>query len=174
MPNCNIGEVTANMLWAAIRQNTIIYYSPADTNYRHQAGYFYEQEQREFVQDAIIELSEIGDYLSIKCIHTTRALPLNTFTGIELTSAGTSIIKCAGNFMVDEHIGIKHYGGVCRIDRKQQIVITSEPGIRLFNGNDYGDNLATDRIIKELEKMKVGYACCYDPINGFTFWGLDE
>lgn len=174
MPNCNIGEVTANMLWAAIRQNTIIYYSPADTNYRHQAGYFYEHEQREFVQDAIIELSEIGDYLSIKCIHTTRALPLNTFTGIELTSAGTSIIKCAGNFMVDEHIGIKHYGGVCRIDRKQQIVITSEPGIRLFNGNDYGDNLATDRIIKELEKMKVGYACCYDPINGFTFWGLDE
>lgn len=173
MPNCNIGEVTANMLWAAIRQNSIIYYSPADTNYRHQAGYHYEQEQREFVQDAIMELSEVGDYLSIKCVHTTRALPLNTFTGIELTAAGTAIIKSAGNFMVDEHIGIKHYGGVCRIDRKQQIVITSEPGIRIFNGNEYGDNLAIDRIVKELEKMKVGYACCYDPVNGFTFWGLD-
>lgn len=174
LPNCNIGEVTANMLWAAVRQDSIIFYSPADTNYRHQAGYHYEQEQREFVQDAIVEISEVGDYLSIKCIHSTRALPLNTFTPIELTSAGTAIIKCAGNFMVDEHIGIKHYGGVCRIDRKQQIVITSEPGIRIFNGNDYGENLAVDRIVKELEKMKVGYACCYDPINGFTFWGLDE
>ena len=173
MPNCNVGEVTANMIWAALRQDSVIYYSPADTNYRHQAGYHYEQEQREFVQDAIMEMSEIGDYLSIKCVHTTRALPLNTFTGIELTSAGTSIIKSAGNFMVDEHIGIKHYGGVCRISRKLQIVITSEPGIRIFNGNDYEENLATDKIVKELEKMKVGYACCYDPINGFTFWGLD-
>ncbi len=173
MPNCNVGEVTANMLWAALRQDSIVYYCPADTNYRHQAGYHYQQEQREFIQDAIMEMSEIGDYLSIKCVHTTRALPLNTFTSIELTSAGTAIIKCAGNFMVDEHVGIKHYGGVCRIDRKQQIVITSEPGIRLFNGLEYGDNLATDRIIKDLEKMKVGYACCYDPVNGFTFWGLD-
>lgn len=174
MPNCNVGEVTSNMIWTALRQDSIVYYSPADTNYRHQAGYHYQQEQREFVQDAIMEMSEIGDYLSIKCIHTTRALPLNTFTSIELTSAGTAIIKCSGNFMVDEHIGIKHYGGVCRIDRKQQIVITSEPGIRLFNGLEYEENLAVDRIVKELEKMKVGYACCYDPINGFTFWGLDE
>ena len=174
MPNCNIGEVTANMLWAALRQDSIIYYCPADTNYRHQAGYHYQQEQREFVQDAIVEMSEIGDYLSIKCIHTTRALPLNTFTFIDLPNAGTSIIKCAGNFMVDEHIGIKHYGGVCRINQKQQIVITSEPGIRLFNGQAYDENIATDRIVKELETMKVGYACCYDPINGFTFWGLDE
>ena len=76
--------------------------------------------------------------------------------------------------MVDEQVGIKHYGGVCRVDRKQQIVITNEPGIRIFNGEAYGENLATDRIVKILEKMKVGYACCYDPINGFTFWGLDE
>lgn len=174
LPNSNVGEITSNMLWAALREDTVVYYSPADTNYRHQTGYHYEQEQREFVQDAIIEMSEIGDYLSIKCVHTTRALPLNTFTGIELDSAGTSIIKCAGNFMVDEHIGIKHYGAVCRIDRKQQIVITSEPGIRIFNGSEYGDNLAIDRIVKILEKMKVGYACCYDPVNGFTFWGLDE
>lgn len=172
MPNCNIGEITANMLWAALRKNTVIYYCPADTNYRHQAGYHYQQEQREFVQDAIIEMSEVGDYLSIKCIRTTRALPLNTFTSYELESIGTAIIKSAGNFMVDENIGVKNYGGVCKIDRKQQIVITSEPGIRIFNGQEYGDNLATDRIIKDLEKMKAGYACCYDPVNGFTFWGF--
>jgi hypothetical protein len=172
MPNCNLGEVTANMLWAALRKSTVIYYCPADTNYRYQVGYHYQQEQREFVQDAIMEMSEIGDYLSIKCIHTTRALPLNTFTSYELPYSGTAIIKCAGNFMVDEHIGIKGYGGVCKVDRKQQIVITSEPGIRIFNGQEYGENLATDRIIKELESMKAGYACCYDPINGFTFWGF--
>ena len=174
MPNSNIGEITANMLWAALRNDSIIYYCPADTNYRYQAGYHYQQEQREFVQDAIIEISEIGDYLSIKCIHTTRALPLNTFNSINLPQAATAIIKSAGNFMVDEQVGIKHYGGVCRVDRKQQIVITNEPGIRIFNGETYGENLATDRIVKILEKMKVGYACCYDPINGFTFWGLDE
>lgn len=174
MPNCNLGEVTANLLWAARRNDYIIYYCPADTNYRYQAGYHYQQEQREFVQDAIIEMSEVGDYLSIKCIRTTRALPLNTFTSFELKLAGTAIIKCAGNFMVDENIGIKSYGGVCKVDKKQQIVITSEPGIRIFNGYEYGENLATDRIIKELETMKVGYACCYDPINGFTFWGFWE
>lgn len=172
MPNCNIGEVTSNMIWTALRHNTIIYYCPADTNYRHQAGYHYNQEQREFVQDAIMEMSEIGDYLSIKCVHSTRSLPLNTFDSYELPYTGTAIIKCAGNFMVDENIGIKNFGGVCKVDRKQQIVITSEPGIRLFNGQEYGENLATNRIIKELESMKVGYACCYDPVNGFTFWGF--
>lgn len=172
MPNCDLGEVTANMLWAALKKDTVIYYCPADTNYRYQVGYHYQQEQREFVQDAIMEMSEIGDYLSIKCIHTTRALPLNTFNSFELPYTGSVIIKCAGNFMVDEHIGIKSYGGVCKVDRKQQIVITSEPGIRLFNGYEYGENLATDKIIKELELMKAGYACCYDPVNGFTFWGF--
>ena len=119
-------------------------------------------------------MSEVGDTLSIKCAKSTRAIDLNTFNSYAIPGAGTSIIKSSGYFVVDEGIGVRYYGASFSINKSRQMVITNEPGIREFNSREYGPNHAVNRILNDLEKMQIGYACCYDHINGFTFWGLDE
>lgn len=174
LPSCNEIEVTQSMLWVVDRGTTTIHYSQADTSHRYQAGYYYEQIQREFIQDAVIELSEVNDILTLKCVKFTRGIDVNTFDYEVIDGAGTAIAKCTGSFEVDGNVGMKYYGGTCKAGKFGQIVITSEPGIRTFDGRTYGPDLADNRIKKILESFFVGYACCYDPDNGFTFWALDE
>lgn len=174
MPNCDMGEVTANMVWGIIVGEMIVYYCSADVGYRHQAGYFYESKQREIFQDAIYEISEVSNGLSVKCGHSTRAIPINQFGSYVIDAAGTAIITATGQSMVDERIGVKNFGGVLPIDRSKQLIVTSEPAIRLFDGASYGENLAIDRIQKVLESCQAAYAMSYDTVNGATIWMLQE
>jgi hypothetical protein len=174
MPNCNMGEITANMLWGIVVGESIVYYCSTDVNYRYQAGYYYESKQREIFQDAIYEISEVSDSLSVKCNHSTRAIQINSFSSYKIDAAGTAIITVSGQSMVDERIGVKYFGGVLPIDRSKQLVITAEPAIRMFNGSGYGDNLADTRIQRILEGCQAAYAMSYDSVNGATIWLLEE
>lgn len=174
MPDCDMGVVTSSMLWGAVRGGKIVNYCAIDVNYRQLAGYFYEEKQREIFKDSIQEMSEVSDTLSVKCTHSTRAIPINTFDNYIIPQVGTAIIKATGQFMVAENIGVKHFGGVCIIDTSRQLVITSEPGLRLFSGREYGPNLVTNRLETELQSWSASYATSYDPINGFMMWGKDE
>jgi hypothetical protein len=174
MPDCDMGEITANMVWECSRGETIVYYCAADVNYRHQAGYYYASKQREIFQDAIFEISEISNTLSVKCGHSTRAIPINQFGTYEISAAGTAIIITSGQDMVDERLGVKTFSGVLPIDRSKQVVITSEPAIRLFDGSSYGENLMAGRIQKIVEGCQAAYCLSYDQINGVTIWFLEE
>lgn len=174
LPDCNDGEVTGNMIWGVIRDENIVHYSQADSFFRHQAGYYYEEIQREIFQHPIVEISEVNDVLSVKCAKYTRGIDLNTFNSHVIEEAGTAIIKCTGSYEIDGDIGVKYFGGVCKAAGFGQIVITAEPGIRTFDGSGYSDDLSDGRIKKILDTLTVGYVCCYDPVRGFTFWGIDD
>ena len=171
IPDCDMGEVTPNMIWGCIKGEYIVHYSQADVNYQHQAGYYYESEQREIFEDKLNEISKVGGVLSVKMNNSTRSIPLNSFDSIVISDAGTAIIKALGNDVVDESIGCLHQGGVCYTPDNLQIVITSEPAIRTFDGVTYGDNLASNRIMKILNKIIPEYSSWYDPVNGWTFNG---
>jgi hypothetical protein len=168
IPNCDMGEVTASMIWGAIKGEYIVHYSASDTNYRHQAGYYYESEQRMIFKEKITEISEVKGVLTIKFNNSTRYIPINAFNSIDITDAGTAIIKATGNEVVSEYIGCLHQGGVCYLPDGTQIVITSEPMIRRFYGDSYGPNLAAKRIQEYLELLVPEYSTWYDPINGWT------
>lgn len=174
MPACDMGEITANMLWAIVAGENKLYYCAADVNYRFQAGYYYADKQMEIFQDAIYEISEVSNMLSVKCAHSTRAIPLNQFGSYKINSAGVAVVTAAGQDMVDERIGVKHFGGVLPLDRSRQLVITSEPALRVFDATSYGENVAAERIQKIIEGCQAAYAMGYDSVNGATLWFLEE
>ena len=174
MPDCNMGEVTSSMIFGIERGGNTVYYCAADVNYRHQAGYHYRSKQRSIFQDAIHEISEISNTLSVKCSRSTRAIATNQFNSYQISAAGTAIILATNPFMVDERVGVKHFGGVLPIDKSRQLVITSEPAVRRFDGTAYGDNLAADRIQKIIEGCQAAYSMSYDTVNGATIWMLQE
>ncbi len=174
MPSGNIGKNTASLFTCAMQGGNLLYYCAADVNYRYQAGYYYAHKQREIFQDAIYSITECGDSLSIKCAKSTRAISINQFNSYIIEQAGIAILVLIGQKMVDEKIGIKHHGAVCVIERSLQLVITSEPAIRIFDGNQYGENLADGRIQKVLEGCEAAYAMAYSPIDGVHIWMQED
>lgn len=174
MPGGCLGKNTANLLTVTSPGLNILYYCAADVNYRHHAGYHYASKQREIFQDGIYSVTECKDTLSIKCANSTRAVPINQFGAYVIEKAGTAIITLTGQQMIDERVGVKHHGGVCVIERSLQIVITGEPAIRIFDGSQYGENLADQRIQKILEACQAAYAMAYSPIDGVHIWLLED
>lgn len=166
------GDVSASALWASYYGSDTFWYSEAKSGARHRCGYHYEDEQRETVEDQIVEMSVLGDILTVKCRRKTMAVSLSYLESIILEDEATSIAKCQTPKPLDRAVGLRHHGGVCRIPgMDRQIVITSEPAIRILTEQGYGENLCTDRIQKVIDRMIPEYSTKYDPVNGFTFWG---
>jgi len=58
-------------------------------------------------------------------------------------------------------------------------MITSEPGIRAFDGYEFSDNLALDgegvgRIQNDLQTFQAAVAAGYDQLLGYIFWASDQ
>jgi hypothetical protein len=172
LPNCNRGDISGSMLWCGQSGGTQVYYSPAKVGWRHQVGYHYEAEQKEESDDKIEEISIIGNIVTIKCRRKTHKISVTEFNDIIMGEIACTIQKCTGISILDGAIGVRHHGGVCNIPGvDRQVVITGEPGIRILSESGYGENMATNRIQKALDKMIPEYSTKYDPVNGFTFWG---
>jgi hypothetical protein len=172
LPICNRGDVSGSMMWAAQSGGTHVHYSPAKSMWRHLGGYYYEAEQREEADDNIEEVSIIGSIVTVKCRRKTYKIPTNQFNDIVLKNEATTITKSAGMSILDGAVGVRHFGGVCNIPgMDRQVVVTGEPGIRILTESGYGENLATNRIQKILDRMVPEYSTRYDPVNGWTIWG---
>jgi hypothetical protein len=150
LPNCNRGDVSGSMIWAAESGTSMVRYSQAKSMWRHLGGYYYESEQTEEADDNIDDVSIIGSIVTVKCRRKTYKISTNQFESIVLKNEATAITKCSGISILDGAVG---------------------PGIRILTESGYGENLATNRIQKYLDKMIPSYATRYDPVNGFTFWG---
>jgi hypothetical protein len=160
------------MIWGAESGKNKIHYSSIKPLWKHFGGYYYEPEQFNETDDNIEEVSVIGSTLTIKCRRKTHKIPTNQFSEIELSQIGVVITKSAGIFDLDGAVGIRHFGGVCNIPGvDRQIVITGEPAIRELTEAGYGENYATGRIQKILDRMVAEYSTRYDPVNGFTVDG---
>ncbi len=101
------------------------------------------------------------------------SVPLNTFTTERNDATGEAWLKLSSQNELDANVGSTDFGGSVKTDEGVEMVITNEPAIRMFDGQKYSENLATDRIMGELQKLNSVYAASYDPINGFIFWGSD-
>lgn len=167
LPTSEVIAVSPNKLFS--RSSNTVHYSAFDVSFRHLVGYHYELSQREVLSQPINEMSVVNDILTIKSNHETRGIDLNSERSEVIDALGTAIVICSSNYMIDEEKGVKHFSSLCRRGKELQIVITGEPGIRYFDGREYGDNLATDRIQKTLDQLETLFSCWYDPVNGFTF-----
>jgi hypothetical protein len=173
LPNSNIGVIVPGFMFVAPRNSKYMYYSQMPVGYEYLMGYYKPDVQFTRFKDAINNMVEFPNTLIVRCNTSTYDLPLNTFETIRDDSTGEAYLVISSQNVLDESVGSTDFGGSVKTDEGVEIVITNEPAIRLFDGQKYSENLATDRIMKQLQKMNAVYAASYDPINGLIFWGSD-
>jgi hypothetical protein len=79
-----------------------------------------------------------------------------------------------GQYEVDSTVGCRDWGSIQQIAKNMIQFRTQEPGVRQLSYSGQGfqisNNLAYNRIMKELNKLRGNSASAYDPINGYQFW----
>lgn len=174
LPASDSGLIVAGMLFTIVREEKKLYYGQVPTGYHYMCGYHSPDIQVHDLNDDTLTLSEHLDDLIIYCKNTTHAVSINTFDTESVPQVGETVIIITGSRVISHNIGARDYGAVCKLDQGADWVMTNEPGIRIFDGRKYSENLAEGRVSKLIERLKSPIACQYDPFNGVTFWGLDE
>jgi len=88
---------------------------------------------------------------------------------------GETVFKLPDLTKRSESIGTIGDGGAQELENGDEILITSEPACRVYDGDAYGKNLALYAIQKsDLQKMKPTYICGYQRILGMVVWGKQE
>jgi hypothetical protein len=101
-------------------------------------------------------------------------MPLNVFDERKIEELGISIAVIAGQNVVDDSVGLLDYGSLANVDRGRHIMITNEPAIKVFDGYDYSENIASQRIMDDLRSLQAATSAIYHNIIGYVFWGNNE
>jgi hypothetical protein len=167
---CSIGAVIPALIFTAASEDSRYYYSVIPLKKEYLIGY-YNPRQYSTVKDAIQKISQFPNVITIYCSHSTYVVPTNTFVTFDINSI-VQIAMISGQICIDEQIGIKCPGAVCRLPNGTDWMVTSEPAIRIFDGSQFTANLGADRVMKKLLQIAAGsmYAM-YDPFNGVTLFG---
>ncbi len=176
LPSGGLGVINSGFMVVASRVDIKAYYSQFITTYNYLAGHYYSEWQYVDFKDRLISIQEMPNQIIFFCTKSTWRTETNVSSSVDDARTGESIPILPGHDIIDETIGALDQGGITNYGTGQKIVITSEPGIRLFDGYRYGENLVTDEhgrgyILKTIQQMRSRFDCIYEPnLYGFIFW----
>lgn len=173
LPDCDIGAIVNAFMFGAVRGEHKLYYSQMPAGQDYLAGYYNNLYQLTSFNDTVQHLSEFPDRLIVYCSHSTHGVPINTFDTVTVPEVGELVATLAGQNIIDHNVGLKDFGSVQKIDKGRERLMTSEPAYREFNGFEYSDNLAENRIMKKLDKLQAATASAYSRETGYLLWGKD-
>ena len=167
LPINTTGVVVPGFLIVAKAGVDEIHYSQIPTNREYLAGYYNEYYQMAPIKDSITALREFRDRVIIYCANSTYWAATNVTLSAEVPSIGEYVSVLAGVNVLDLRIGVKDKGSIQTLRDGQEIVVTSEPGIRICNGQTFSSNYAVDKygrshILSELNKAQQSTAAGYD------------
>jgi len=179
VPNGNIGRVMPGWMFSGNRGAKRFYYTQLPTEYQYLAGYYFAGYQyNEDVNDAIQSLEEFPNRIVAYCAKSVYAGPTNTSTPFSVPSTGQFINVLNGMQPQEANIGVLDWGSIVDVDTGKQIVVTSEPGVRVFDGFTFGPNLAETQegyelVMNYLRGWVRATASAYK--DGVLYlWGLTE
>ncbi len=173
LPDADIGAIVNAFMFVAVRGEHRLYYSQMPAGQQYLGGYYNETYQTTSFSDTIQHLSEFPDRLIIYASHSTHGVPINTFDSVTIPNVGEFIAVLAGQNVIDHNVGVLDFGSIKKIDKSRERLLTSEPAYREFNGFEYTDNLAENRIMRKLEKLQAATASAYSRETGYLLWGKD-
>lgn len=179
IPLTNIGVQTSGFMFAIVRRGSDVYYSAFDPTFRYIAGYYYPESQVDTtIKDEIIYIAEYTNRVVVFCANRWYFGPTNASDIIEIEGTGQNVVVFKG-FQVGGEIGILDYGSFRQTDLDQSIMVTSEPGVRQFDGYRFGPNEAEDQksgleaVMDELRSWQAATNAVYDSRRsvGYVVWG---
>ena len=174
MPDCDAGEITKGILFGTVRDGNYVYYSQLADGYEYLGGYYHPTYQYTFFKNGIRAIKQLPDIVAVYCKNSTYTMPLNVFDEVRLDELGVIIFVLTGQNEIDGSIGLLDYGSLSFFDSGKHIMITSEPAIRLFDGYNYSENLASGKLMDDLISLQTSTSAIYNPLIGYTFWGTNE
>ena len=180
LPVLTTGVVVPGFIIVAKAGVDEIHYSQIPTNREYLAGYYNQYYQMAPIKDNITSLREFKDRIIIYCANSTYWAATNVTLSAEVPSIGEYVSVLAGVNILDLRIGVKDRGGIQRLRNGEEIVVTSEPGLRICNGQTYSSNYAVDAygrsyVLNELQKAQQSTAAGYDPNKlGYLLFFSDQ
>ena len=171
LPRSPLGLFAFGFVFVANRGFGEIYYgSLADVDL---IGYHRDFNQTDqTIQSPITHLSEIGGTVSIKTDRETyRLLPMEAFNGGN-PQFNESFLVISPPQLITNTIGTLSSSHVDRVDNGHELILTSEPGVRIFNGDEYSENIAYGKIQETyIEKLEQNAIMKYIDGVGIIIWG---
>jgi uncharacterized protein YkvS len=179
LPIINTGIVVPGFMFCAIRDENKFYYSQMGLGREYLAGYYNPAYQYESLDDSMTAFANFPDMCVLYCSRSTKRIPVNISSQIIVPGTNAVVTVISGVTSVDAEIGCLDFGGIRDIGEGQQILVTSEPGVRIFDGYRYSQNLAIDGsgngyMLNELRLLQAALASSYDPIEGYVIWGTNK
>lgn len=174
LPSSDIGEIEAGFMFTAVRDESFLYYSGIPDGFEYYSGYYHPAYQYARFKGSVRAIKSLPDRLVVYLANSTYTVPLNVFETIDLSTIGLVIPVIAGHTLADATIGLLDYGSLADLEIGKHIMITNEPAIRIFDGNQYSENVASQRFMNDLRELQVATSAIYDPRIGYNFWGLTE
>ena len=177
LPSGELGDVSPGFLNVAARLDQKSYYSSINLDNIYMAGHYRADYQFLEFKDRLIEIQEMPNQTIFWCTSSTFKTQTNVQNGAEDELSGEYIPIQSGPALTDGSIGAMDKNSIIDIGIGQKMVITSEPGIRMFDGYRYGENQVIDEkgrglILKDLQLLRHRFIATYDPnLYGFIFWG---
>lgn len=175
LPYGDIGDIGFGFLFAANEGGDEVVYSELPDLYEELAGFYKADAQVTRLSDAIYAVEAMKNVVAVVCSSSTTSLLMNTVNTFEIADLGIAFSIVGGQNTVDRFVGSRARSSIVHTPRGYLMMVTSEPGIRAFDGSQYSANLAENRImdqLKQLDPSKV--VAYYDPYNGYIFWSYQE
>lgn len=179
LPVVNTGGIAPGFMFCAVRGQSTIYYSQMSLGLEYLAGYFNPAFQYELLDDALESFEHFPDQCILFCASSTKRISVNVSKQETVPGTNAVVTLITGVTTVDPEIGCLDFGSIRNIEEGRQILVTSEPGVRMFDGYGYGPNIALDsagngRMLDSLRTLQSALASSYDPIEGYIIWGTDR
>lgn len=171
MPESNLAAVAPGFLFIAPREFNELYYcstnNPYDIGYYHGFGQFNNK-----IKEAIKDICTVKDQLVVRTAQKTYRLnPAQAYPAGD-SRFGESYLTMRDPKPVSLNIGVPNNTCYDSVEDGTQICYTGEPAIRFFDGNQYSENIALNRIqVSDIQKLNPTVYMDYDHVAGIHLWG---
>ena len=175
MADGELGDIFGAFAFVGSRESQTVQYCQLAKNFERFFGQHNKPTQYHNLGDTATQISRFKGLMSVKCLASTITFSLTAYTvGGNVGAARFLFIINSAN-EVSDTIGCVGPWAVAKVDGSNtEMVLTNEPGLRVFNGTSYGANMLKDRILDDLKSIGQNFAVSYSDENGLIIWSVEN
>lgn len=170
LPSTELGWMIPGFLFVANSSKNTYYY--CNTARKHLTGSYHPEKMTcDKITDGIQQIRYFPGKVLFRCNNCTYQLSTTVSTEGGDISIGEEYQVLGDPEMLDDVIGVPGDSSSRLLQNGQELVWTSEPAVRIFDGTKYGDNLAEKLVMSEIRKYYPNVRIAYSPTDGIHLWG---
>lgn len=172
LPNGKLGAVAGGAYFTCPYKSSEYYYSQIANLYR--TGYYDSDNQRnDKPVGSITRLKEYPNSLVIWGKNFTWYLDPSLVDNVGEVSIGEFIPRFPDPRLITDKIGLVTESNAVKVDSGGELIYTSEPAVRFFDGFKYSENIADDRVqTSKIARFFPAVIMAWSKRRGLKLWGV--